>query len=64
MKKIIENARNQERLVMATEKLLVRFRSAYLRTSRQVMTRTMIASVVGIHTYMLISNKLLFIIIL
>lgn len=51
MKKIIENAKNQERQVMATAKLLVRFKSAYFLIKRQVMTRTRMASVVGIQTY-------------
>ena len=50
IKKIIEKAKNQDKPVVASMKLLVRFKSAYLRIRNTVMTRITIASVDGIHT--------------
>ena len=47
MKKIMEKARNQDSDVIATENVLVLFRSVYLRINKNVMARTMTASVDG-----------------
>ena len=47
MKKIMEKARNHDSDVMATENVFVRFKSAYLRISKNVTARTITASVDG-----------------
>lgn len=48
MKQIIEKARNQLSAVIMSENQLVRCKSAYLRTKRQVTMSTAVHSAIGI----------------